>query len=328
MHRSRLSVLVIFAAAAACSKRDDTEGNQILSQDRALVAQLELHKDARPTTLPDACGAITVAAHPSAANQQQAEELTRQADVAEMHGNLQEARALLLRASALDAMNKSTAYHLGRTNEALGDRTAAMAAYCRYLALAPSTAESVEARQRVADLSKSAKSVAAGTNGTSAPILLGAPIATKRRVPRGEKAPASRVDANGTTRRSTAAREPVRAPTSSSDATGGTEEPPPPIATETSSPNVSAAGTATADGDVAATPRPSPPADQPSTTSGSQRRTASGVQSTILGAAAGAIFGAATGRSVKSAVIGAAAGGVLGTVVGQATRHRTPGFGS
>src|SRR6185436_10173406 len=42
VHRSHLSVLVIFAAMAACSKRDDTEGRQILSQDRALVAQLEL----------------------------------------------------------------------------------------------------------------------------------------------------------------------------------------------------------------------------------------------------------------------------------------------
>jgi hypothetical protein len=45
-----------------------------------------------------------------------------------------------------------------------------------------------------------------------------------------------------------------------------------------------------------------------------------GAQSTIIGVAAGAILGAATGRSVKSTVIGAAAGGVLGTVVGSTTR--------
>ena len=66
MHRSHLSVLVIFAAMAACSKRDDSEGRQILSQDRALVAQLELDKDTRRPAQSDACGPITVAAHPFA----------------------------------------------------------------------------------------------------------------------------------------------------------------------------------------------------------------------------------------------------------------------
>jgi len=323
VHRSHLSVLVIFAAMAACSKRDDTEGRQILSQDRALVAQLELDKDTRRPAQSDACGPITVAAHPSADSQQQAEELTRQADVAEMHGNLQEARALLLRASALDATNKSAAYHLGRTNEALGDRTAAMAAYCRYLALAPTKAESLEARQRLTDLSRSQTKVGTGTN---APIPLRAPVTPTQKVARARQSSAAAVVASAPRRRSTPARATTRATAPTAATTSAANESPPPVAPESTQPDVVAAGTTTADGDVAPASRPVPPAEQPSTASGSQRRAASGVQGTILGAAAGAILGAATGRSVKSAVIGAAAGGVLGTVMGQASRPRTPGY--
>src|SRR5439155_26931278 len=38
MHRSRPFVLVILAAAAACSKHDSSQGNDILSQDRTPVA--------------------------------------------------------------------------------------------------------------------------------------------------------------------------------------------------------------------------------------------------------------------------------------------------
>ena len=46
MHRSRPFVLVILAAAAACSKHDPAEGNDILSQDRTLAAHLGADKNA------------------------------------------------------------------------------------------------------------------------------------------------------------------------------------------------------------------------------------------------------------------------------------------
>src|SRR6476661_8212179 len=94
MHRSRPFVLVILAAAAACSSHDPAEGNDILSQDRALAAHLGNDKNSPGLALPGACGTITAAAAPTATNQQQAEELTQQAGVAEMHGNLQDARSL------------------------------------------------------------------------------------------------------------------------------------------------------------------------------------------------------------------------------------------
>jgi uncharacterized membrane protein len=75
-----------------------------------------------------------------------------------------------------------------------------------------------------------------------------------------------------------------------------------------------------AGGDVVVTRASTPEVDQPAPAPRTERRGMSTAQSSILGAAAGAILGAATGRGVKSAVIGAAAGGVLGTVVGRTTR--------
>src|SRR3954467_14166198 len=72
MHRSRPLVLVIVAAAAAaaCSKHDPSEGTDLLSQDRTPVARLEPSRDTQRTSVPDACGAITLAAAPSTANKQ------------------------------------------------------------------------------------------------------------------------------------------------------------------------------------------------------------------------------------------------------------------
>lgn len=78
-------------------------------------------------------------------------------------------------------------------------------------------------------------------------------------------------------------------------------------------------------GDVAvASSSDVPPIPQPVTPVGARRRGPTRVQGADVGAVAGAIIGAATGRSVKSAVIGAAAGGILGTVVAGASQ-RGPG---
>ena len=80
MHRSRLSVLVILAAAAAaCSKHDASEESAILSEDRTLVARLDLDQESHKPALPAACGTIAIAAQPAVSIQHQADELTRQA---------------------------------------------------------------------------------------------------------------------------------------------------------------------------------------------------------------------------------------------------------
>ena len=317
MHRSRLSVLVTFAAVAACSTRDDSEGTEILSQDRTLVARLEIDQETRQLLLPAACGTITVPAHPAVAAQHRAEELTRQAHVADMHGRVQEARSLLRRASELDGTNKSAAYHLGRTNEALGDRSAAKMAYCRYLALTPTTAESVEARQRVAKLSQSESRVAAGSISASAPTRRRAPATTARRATRAQPTVEPRVAAGATVERSAPATSRKRGTQSASAATGGADDSPTPSGPVTTTPEVDGRTTISASGgDVVATPREVPTIEQPSTASRTASRGPNRAQRAGIGAATGAIIGAATGRSVKSAVIGAAAGGILGSVVG------------
>jgi len=307
MHRSRPFVLVILAAAAACSSHDPAEGNDILSQDRTLAAHLGNDKNSPRLALPGACGAITAAAAPTAANQQRAEELTQQAGVAEMHGNLQDARSLLRRAAALDATNKSAAYHLGRTSEALGDRSSAMTAYCRYLALAPTAAESVEARQRLTNLSRSTPRAA---------VIATDSVGTRRSVAVATPAPPARERSSVGQRVVASAAAPRRVTQAPSVVPSGAvrSQPIEPQATQ------SQTASSAIEGDVVAA-RPAAPVTDPSPAPvRTQRRASIGVQSAIIGAATGAIFGAATGRSVKSAVIGAAAGGVLGTVVGTATR--------
>jgi len=189
VHRSRLSMLVIFAAAAAaCSTRDDSRGttDDSLSKDPTLVAKLEAGKQTGQP-LPAACGTVAIGAQPSDANKAESDELTRKAYDAEMQGNVQQARTLLQRASKLDATNRSAAYHLGLTSETLEDRTTAVTAYCRYLALAPTSTESAEARQRVARLSQTTTRVATGsvseraTNGRSTPVATAPRVASTRR---------------------------------------------------------------------------------------------------------------------------------------------------
>jgi len=321
VHRSRLSVLVIFAAAAACSKHDGSEGNAILSEDRTLVARLDVDQETHKPALPTACGTLAIPAQPAVSNQRQAEELTRQASDAEMHGDVKEARSLLRRATELDATNKTAAYHLGRTSETLGDSTAAMAAYCRYLALTPTTAEAVEAHQRVTKLSQSKVRVAAGSVIDSTATAQRAPARNATPVTQAQPTVARRVATRTPTVRQSAAPKssPERTARASSAGTGsdaGAEAPTTREPVATTSPANDTAASTVAGGDVVMAPSPEPSVEQPAPAPRTSRRSPSRAQSAGIGAAAGAIIGGVTGRSVKSAVIGAAAGGILGTVVG------------
>ncbi|HKP14639.1 MAG TPA: hypothetical protein VJT85_01175 [Gemmatimonadaceae bacterium] len=328
MHRSRLSVLVIFAAVAACSTRDDSKGSDGLSQDPTLVAKLDAgRKPAQP--LPDACGTVVIGAQPSDTNRAQAEELTRRAYDAEMQGNVQEARTLLRRASDLDATNKSAAYHLGLTSETIGDRAAAVTAYCRYLSLAPASAESAEARQRVGRLSQTTTRVAAGTVNERDSNGGRASATVTRRETRVRRAAEPRVVATeprvvGSTVVRGANQSPARseaAPASRQPAAAPSE--PVVVAREAEVTSAGTAGAATGvEGEVVAASRPEPPVEQRPTPP-TVRRGPNRAQSAGIGAAVGGIIGAATGRSVKSAIIGAAAGGIFGTAVGGI---RTPPF--
>ena len=307
MHRSPLPVLVIVAAMAACSTRDASAETELLSQDSTLVARLAMVEAPRRPSLPDGCGAVPVAARPAVADRAEAERLARQGYDAEALGNLQEARSLLRRASELDGTNESAAYHLGRTHEALGDRTAAVGAYCRFLALTPTPAESADARQRVARLSQPAAQLAVGSVGDATPVRRRARAAAPRRV-----APRP-----STVERSLASSSRARGTLSASAGVVSAEALPSPRDPVSSAPAAEdAAGRTATAGEVVAAAGQEPTVVPPTTAS----RTSSGglgrAQRAGIGAAAGAIIGAATGRSVKGALIGAAAGGVLGTVIG------------
>ena len=335
MHRSRLSVLVIVAAAAAaCSKHDASDETAALSEDRSLVARLDLDQESHKPALPAACGTIAIPAQAAVSSQHQADELTRQARDAEMHGDLKEARSLLRHASELDATNKTAVYHLGRTSEALGDSAAALTAYCRYLALTPTTAEAVEAHQRVTRLSNSGTHVAVANAKDSTPTHqspAGAATPSATSVSRTEPASVRRVATRSTpvtpsapsasakrsTRVASASTGRVAEAPASSDPGPGSA----PVAADTAASTVAA-------GDVEMTPSREPTVEQPAPTPASRtsRRYPNRAQSAGIGAAAGAIIGGVTGRSVKSAVIGAAAGGIFGTVVGGGFRPTDRGF--
>ena len=301
MHRSRLSVLAIVAAsAAACSTHTDADGRAPLAQDASLVARLQVD-DTKQPPLPSACGTVAAATFPVAAQKSQADELARKAYDAEIMGNVQQARTLLRQATTLDATNKSAAYHLGVTSEASGDSAAAISAYCRYLALTPSSSDAAEARQRVARLSPLASPVSHVSTGA-----VSESATTHKR--------STSVAVRHTTHvRSTAAspRTIARATVVHSAARTPSSEP------MASSPSEAQLGRVNSDagGDVVATSPIDPTAEQPASAPQAQRRRPSRTQGALIGAATGAIIGAATGRSVKGAVIGAAAGGVLGGVV-------------
>jgi tetratricopeptide (TPR) repeat protein len=85
----------------------------------------------------------------SAAAQQEAERLAADATQAAILGEAGEAAALLARAAARDPGSASIAYRLARAEHELGRSDRAVAAYCRYLALAPDAPDAAEIRRQV-----------------------------------------------------------------------------------------------------------------------------------------------------------------------------------
>lgn len=288
MHRSRLALPVVLSAMAACSTHGSSSSDaaQVLSQDTAL-AHLDLRQNATLVSLPDACGSVAAAAAPTDDRRREAGDLTRQAYDAELTGDVQQAQSLLQRASQLDGTDKSIAYHLARTSESLGDRATATSAYCRYLTLNPTTAESMDARQRVTKLAQAPAQVVS--------VVTSPANVLRQRVARSSPAPVARrrVSSQSASMRRVAV------------ATRGTASESAPM------PARRAPSASTVGGEVEETRTSTAQLPAPQTT----RRGPSRVQGAGIGAGIGAIMGAAAGRSVKGALIGAAAGGVLGTVV-------------
>lgn len=82
----------------------------------------------------------------------EARQLLTTAQDAALLGEHAAARDAFERASRLTPANARLSYYLGREHEALGDASAAVAAYCRYLALTPSAPDGDEVRGRVVRL--------------------------------------------------------------------------------------------------------------------------------------------------------------------------------
>ncbi len=98
------------------------------------------------------CPPAAAPAATSPARRDSAEALVAEASEAAILGDDGGARDLFRRAAALDPTDASVAYRLARLHEDLGERAAAVGEYCRYLALAPESADAPEVAARAARL--------------------------------------------------------------------------------------------------------------------------------------------------------------------------------
>jgi tetratricopeptide (TPR) repeat protein len=98
------------------------------------------------------CPAVAAPGATSPARRDSAEALVAEASEAAILGDDGSARDLFRRAAALDPTDASVAYRLARLHEDLGDRAAAVGEYCRYLVLAPESADAPEVAARAARL--------------------------------------------------------------------------------------------------------------------------------------------------------------------------------
>ena len=103
----------------------------------------------RPT-----CAAPAPARAVTAQQRRQARELGQRAQQSAILGDRAAARDQLRQATLLDPANPELAYQLARAQEAVGANEDAVAAYCRFLALAPNASESAEVRERLTTLGR------------------------------------------------------------------------------------------------------------------------------------------------------------------------------
>jgi tetratricopeptide (TPR) repeat protein len=126
----------------------------------ATAAQTSLSADLRRARTPQAaCEAVPAAAEAggvSAADRAAAAELLAQGDEAALLGDADGATALLRQAAELDPSSAEIAYRLGRGLEDARDAEAAVAEYCRFLALEPTGSRAEDALERLGALTESA----------------------------------------------------------------------------------------------------------------------------------------------------------------------------
>jgi tetratricopeptide (TPR) repeat protein len=98
------------------------------------------------------CPAVAPGVAPSADQRQRARDLVRQGQQAAVLGDSPAALRALRDAAALDPTDADLAYQLGRAYETAKDATNAVAEYCRFISLAPTSSDAGEAFEKVRTL--------------------------------------------------------------------------------------------------------------------------------------------------------------------------------
>jgi len=123
----------------------------VAAAQRTAASKLLLH-DAPPATTRAACPTFAPPPPPTAARMRQAQDLAQRGQQAAILGDRTGARDQLRQASSLDPTNADLTYQLARAEESAGSDSAAVKAYCRFIALAPDAPEVAESRTRLAQL--------------------------------------------------------------------------------------------------------------------------------------------------------------------------------
>lgn len=137
---ARASLLLL--ATTLCTTLAQAQGRPPLKRGLPTVAP-------RPT-----CAAAAPVRAVTAQQRRQARELGQRAQQSAILGDRAAARDQLRQATTIDPSNAELAYQLARAHEALGATDDATAAYCRFVALAPTAPEAAEVRERLATLAR------------------------------------------------------------------------------------------------------------------------------------------------------------------------------
>lgn len=98
------------------------------------------------------CPPHSTPSQPNAQRRAAARDAFAQGQEAAISGDNRAARDFFRRAAESDATDPTTAYHLARAHEVLGEVNEAIREYCRFLSLAPRAADAAEARDRLTEL--------------------------------------------------------------------------------------------------------------------------------------------------------------------------------
>jgi tetratricopeptide (TPR) repeat protein len=126
----------------------------LLADSVAAQGRVPLKKGLPATAARPGCAPLAAARAVTAEQRRAARELAQRAQQSAILGDRTAARDQLRQATTMDPTNPDLAYQLARAQEAVGAGDEARGEYCRFLALAPTSPEAAEARERVGALTR------------------------------------------------------------------------------------------------------------------------------------------------------------------------------